>query len=207
LALFRNSYFWAIVFHLAIFAGLGVYTSGQTTAKTTKTPQSNAVSATTPSSEPVGFSADKPPFSLTQVDSRIAASLDSASRMTSNERLGAAGDYATQLESISSVSSMREMGVYLRSTVSWRPPQSRAEPGQEKIFDHATSTPAGARQLSDGRYVFVFKDANNNICETPVAAGDENAAIAMNLLDRSDVLREFKNNILLPMLNQRLDAR
>jgi hypothetical protein len=55
--------------------------------------------------------------------------------------------------------------------------------------------------------VFVFKDARGNTCEIPAAPEAQNAAHALALLDRSDVLREFKNSILLPALQERLDRQ
>ena len=144
---------------------------------------------------------------MTQVVAQIAASVSSASVMSPSEQLGAAGDYAKQIETLSSVNSMREMGNYLQSTVTWKPPASRFEGPEKKRFDHSTSMPIGAKPSGDGRYVFIFKDANNNVCEVPVAPENENAAKALALLDRSDVLRELKTSILLPMINQRLDAQ
>lgn len=207
MAVFRNAYFLAILFHLALFAWLGVYTSRPTPIATKSDTQQNAATAS-PSPEAGGeYTASNPPYSMTQVVAQIAASVSSASIMTPSEQLGAAGDYAKQIETLSSVTSMREMGTYLHSTVSWKPPVSRYEGKEKKRFDHSTSMPVGAKQLTDGQYVFVFKDANNNQCEIPVGAGNENAAKAMALLDRSDVLRELKNSILLPMINQRLDAK
>jgi hypothetical protein len=206
MAIVRSAYFWAILLHLAAFVGLGIYSTTQVTTVKKSGPENLPASAV-PSTESASFTASQPPYSTTQVAARVATSILTANRMSPTQQLGAAGDYANRLEAVSSVSTMREMSAYLGSTVSWKPPESRAERGQEKKFDHATSMPVGARQRDDGQYVFVFKDANNNRCEIPAAAGDENAAKALSLLDRSDVLREFKNGILLPMLNQRLDAR
>ena len=192
--------------HVGAFAALAFYTTRPTFVRK-GTGKPSAPTATAPTAEQGGFSSENAPFPTTELAAKLTASLTSAQAWTPPEQLDAAGKYADRLESISSVSSMREMGAYLRSTVSWRPHESQAEPGKEKVFDHATSTPVGARQLEDGRYVFVFRDANNNRFETPASPGDLHAAKAMALLDRSDVLRELKESILLPMLNQRLDAR
>jgi len=202
----RNSYFLAVLIHLTAFAGLAFYTSRPTVSPSKAAKQSQpSASAATP--EAGGFSAANAPFPTTQLQAKLAASLVAAQAWSPTEQFGAANDYAARLELISSVSSMKEMGTYLRSTVSWQAPRSQAERGKEKVFDHATSTPVGAKQLGDGRYVFVFKDANDNLCELPASPADETAAKAMALLDRSEILRELKEGILLPMLNQRLDAR
>ena len=206
MAIVRNSYFLAVLLHTVAFAALAFYSTRPTIVRKAAT-KTSAQSAVAQSAESGGFSSTKAPFPTTELAARVTASLASAQAYTPPEQLAAAGTYADRLESISSVSSMKEMGAYLRSTVSWKPPESQAEPGKEKVFDHATSTPVGARQLKDGCYVFIFRDANNNRFETPASPADLHAAKAMALLDRSDVLRELKESILLPMLNQRLDAR
>jgi hypothetical protein len=202
---FRNSYILAVLLHVIAFGALAFYTTRPTFVRKEATKPS-AQTATAPRAEPGGFSAEKAPFPTAELAAKLTASLASAQAWTPPKQLDAAGKYADQLESISSVSSMKEMGAYLRSTVSWKPRESQAELGKEKVFDHATSTPVGARQVEDGSYVFVFRDANNNRFETPASAADLHAAKAMALLDRSEVLRELKESILLPMLNQRLDA-
>jgi len=202
----RNSYFLAVLIHVAAFAGLAFYTSRPTIIpRGTAKPDRTSSADSTPQSG--GFSAVNVPFGMAQLQAKLTASVETAQAWSPAEQFGAANEYATKIESISSVASMKEMGTYLRTAISWKSPLSLAESGKEKVFDHATSTPVGAKQLSDGRYVFVFKDANNNLCELPASSGDEHAARVMSLLDRSDVLRELKNGILLPMLNQRLDAR
>lgn len=205
MAILRNSYLLAVLLHVVAFGALAFYTTRPSFVRKQATKPS-AQSDVAPSAESGGFSSVKVPFPTTELAAKLNASLASAQAWTPPEQLDAAGTYAERLESISSVSSMKEMGAYLRSTVSWRPPESLAEPGKEKVFDHATSTPVGARQLQDGGYVFIFRDANNNRFETPASPADLHAAKAMALLDRSDVLRELKESILLPMLNQRLDA-
>ena len=202
----RNSYLLAVLLHVVAFAALAFYTTRPTFLQRDAIKSSSRTTTAT-SAEPGGFSAANAPFPTTELAAKLTASLASAQAWTPPEQLAAAGKYADRLESISSVSSMKEMGAYLRSTVSWKPRESQAEPGKEKVFDHATSMPVGARQLHDGRYVFVFRDANDNRFETPASPADMHAAKAMALLDRSDVLRELKEGILLPMLNQRLDAR
>jgi hypothetical protein len=202
----RNAYFLAVLIHLAAFGTLAIYTVRPTVVPSQPSKQSQpSTSVSTPQAG--GFSAVNAPFQMSQLQAKLTASLAAAQSWSPTEQLGAANDYASKIESISSVSSMKEMGTYLRTTVSWKAPVSQAEPGKEKAFDHATSTPVGAKRQADGRYVFVFKDANNNLCELPASPGDEHAAKAMALLDRSEVLRELKDGILLPMLNQRLDAR
>jgi hypothetical protein len=205
----RNSYFLAVLIHLAAFAGLAIYASRPTVVPPgpAKQEKASTTSTTVSTPQPGGFSAVNVPFGMSQLQAKLTASVATAQAWSPVEQLGAANEYASKIESISSVASMKEMGTYLRTTVSWKPPVSLAEPGKERVFDHATSTPVGAKKLEDGRYVFVFKDANNNFCELPASPGDEHAAKAMTLLDRSDVLREFKDGILLPMLNQRLDVR
>jgi len=202
MAVGRHPYLIAILLHLAVFAAIGFYTFDSSGKRSSQQSGASSASATDSS---LGFAADNVPFDTAQLQTRLSNSVRTADRLTPDEKFDKAGDYASRLESMSSVASMKEMGAYLRSTVNWKPRAGIFEAGKEKDFDHSSSMPIGAREVGDGKYVFIFRDANDNRCELPVAPGDETAAKAFALLDRSDVLREFKTSILLPMLNQRLD--
>ena len=200
----RQSYVIAILIHAALFTAIGFYTVDTTVKKPGGDQPANA-RASTSSSSGGGFNSASAPFTSGQLQARLSNSLSTAEKLSTEEKLGKADEYASRLGSISSVESMREMGAYFRTSVKWTPPESEAEPGKEKVFDHATSMPLGAREIGDGQYVFVFRDANDNRLELPAAPGDETAAKAFALLDRSEVLRELKTNILLPILNKKLD--
>jgi hypothetical protein len=202
MAVGRHPYLIAILLHVAVFVTIGFYTIDATGKKSSDRGSASSVSSADSSG---GFAADNVPFTSTQLQTRLSNSVRTADRLSPDEKFDKAGDYASRLESMSSVASMKEMGAYLRSTVTWKPKEGVFEAGKEKEFDHSSSMPIGAREVADGKYVFIFRDANDNRCELPVAPGDETAAKAFALLDRSDVLREFKTSILLPMLNQRLD--
>src|SRR4051812_5995404 len=100
MAVFRNAYVLAVLFHLALFVGLGIYTSWPTPIPSTPGAESNAA-APSPTAESGNYTAANPPYSMTQIAGQIAASMSSAARMTPAEQLGAAGDYAKQIESLS----------------------------------------------------------------------------------------------------------
>jgi hypothetical protein len=204
MSLVRHPYVLAILLHIAVFAALAVYSTNSAILKDAE--ESAKAAATSPAAaETASYSATNAPYAATDVQAKLDKSIAAAGTMSPTEQLGAANDFARQLESISSVGSMKEIGAYLRPAPPSRPRGWPPEPGMEKVFDHATSTAAGARQRPDGSYVFVFKDAGGNVFETPAAPDELNAARALALLDRSDVLKEFKNSVLLPVLNKRLD--
>lgn len=201
----RHPYVAAVILHAVLFAVIGFYTIGSRTPKSE--PETTAAAATAPEpSSSGGFTSDNPPFPGDQLQAKLDRSMKSADRLSTAEKLTAADEYAAQLESLSNVTSMKELGAYLNSTSQWKPRPGIFDAGKEKDFDHSSSRPVGARETSPGKYVFIFRDANNNRFEAPVQPGDEAAAKAFALLDRSDVLRELKESVLLPMLNQKLDS-
>jgi hypothetical protein len=200
----RHPYIAAVVLHAVLFAVIGFYTIGSRTPKSQPETAAAAPTSTEPSSTG-GFTSDNPPFPADQLQAKLDRSMKSADRLSPTEKL-TADEYAAQLESLSNVTSMKELGAYLNAASQWKPRPGIFDAGKEKVFDHSSSRPVGARETAPGQYVFVFRDANNNKFEAPVPPGDEAAAKAFALLDRSDVLRELKESVLLPMLNQKLDA-
>jgi hypothetical protein len=198
-----SPYLIAVILHVAGLGSLAFYSMP---GKPSKEGTGNQASYN-PETGASLYSPSAPPYSTGALEQRIAASLESAAKLTPPERLNAASAYAQQLEKISSVSSMKEIGTYLSATVAVKLREGVYDPGKEHEFDHSSSMPVGARQTADGTYVFVFRDAKNNSYEAPAAPGDEMAARAFALLDRSDVLREFKTSVLLPILNDRLERR
>jgi hypothetical protein len=205
MGLFRRPYLLAVLLHIAFFAVLALYQVPIRPRVPTADAGSRPESRAARSMPAAGYTAEKGPYAFRELQNKLSNCVAAAQVYSAAEQLGMAGDYAKQLETISSVTSMREIGAYLKSGGAPKPHSSLAERGREKTFDHASSTPVGAREVGSGRYVFIFKDANGNTCEWPAAPGEENAARALALLDRSDVLREFKNSVLLPALYQRLD--
>src|SRR5687768_16084582 len=110
----RHPYVAAVILHGVLFAVIGFYTIGSHATKSDADPPS-AAATTSSASANGGFTSEDPPFATSQLQAKISSSLTLAERLTPDQKFSAAGDYASQLEALSSVTTMKEMGAYLGS--------------------------------------------------------------------------------------------